>query len=70
MEMQASTNERIAIIDIKLPFWSLVVLMVKAAIAAIPAVIILTFIWALFVLVLGGLVDGMGGLDAILRETP
>ena len=44
--------------DIKIPFWSLVVLMVKWALAAIPAVVILiaigTIVSALFTFLFSG----------------
>jgi len=38
------TPREIVITDIRLPFWSIVVLMVKWAIAAIPAIIILSLL--------------------------
>ena len=44
--------------DIKIPFWSMVVLMVKWAIAAIPAVIILMILAALVSVALGMLPGG------------
>jgi AmiR/NasT family two-component response regulator len=40
METQGSHSE-VVIVDIKMPFWSMVTFMVKWAIAAIPAVVIL-----------------------------
>ena len=45
----------VVVIDVKIPFWSMVVLLVKWAIAAIPAVIILFAIGAAASLVFGGL---------------
>jgi hypothetical protein len=44
----------IIITDIKMPFISMVIFMVKAAIAAIPAIIILTILGAIVVTALGG----------------
>ncbi len=44
------------IVDIKMPFMSMVVFMVKAAIAAIPATIILVVIGA----IVFGLISGLG----------
>ena len=52
------TNE-VTIVDIKMPFWSMVVFMVKAAIASIPAVFIVSVIVALAMTVLAGLFGGM-----------
>lgn len=45
----------VIVVDIKMPFWSIVVFMVKAAIAAIPAVIILTLVGSLVMSILSGL---------------
>ncbi len=42
--MNNTTANEITIVDVKMPFMSMVVFMVKAAIAAIPAVIILALI--------------------------
>ena len=56
--MNASSPQEpapVRIIDVKMPFGSMVVFMVKWAIAAIPALIILAFIGAL----LSGLLIGM-----------
>jgi hypothetical protein len=47
---------RVVVTDIKMPFVSMVIFMVKAAIAAIPAVIILAFIGAIATVVFGGLI--------------
>tara|TARA_R110002110_G_scaffold95455_1_gene246498 strand:- start:51520 stop:51708 length:189 start_codon:yes stop_codon:yes gene_type:complete len=49
------TQNEVVITDIRMPFWSMVTFMVKWAIAAIPAIIILAFLTVLIVGVLGGL---------------
>jgi len=46
-------NNNVTIIDIKMPFLSMVIFMVKAAIASIPAVIILSIIGSIIFAVLG-----------------
>ena len=51
-------RNEVAIVDVRMPFWSMVVFMVKAAIAAIPAMIILTMLYAVplgFLMALAGL---------------
>lgn len=53
--MENNTENQVTIVDIKMPFLSMVVFMVKAAIAAIPAFIILAVIGV----VLSGLLGGM-----------
>jgi hypothetical protein len=45
--MSTDHSTRVIVTDIKMPFWSMVRFMVKWAIAAIPALIILTIIGAL-----------------------
>jgi hypothetical protein len=52
--MSINLNEMV-VTDIKIPFWSMVVLMVKWALASIPAVIILIMIAAAFSMALGWL---------------
>lgn len=43
----------VTVVDIKMPFLSIVVFMVKASIAAIPAIIILTLVGSLVMSILG-----------------
>ena len=49
----ANERREVVVTDVKISFWSMVVLMVKWAIAAIPAVIILIAIFALLGTVAG-----------------
>jgi hypothetical protein len=51
--MTEDGRREVVVTDIKIPFWSIVVLMVKWAIAAIPAVIILMILTALVSVALG-----------------
>ena len=48
----------VTVVDVKIPFWSMVILLVKWAIAAVPAIIILfvlsTLLTMLFAFVTGG----------------
>lgn len=57
--MEENVNQ-VRIIDIKMPFWSMVIFMVKASIASIPAFIILSIIGTIVFSVIGGLI-GRGG---------
>ena len=57
----ADNTQEIVVTDIKFPFWSMVVLLVKWSLAAIPAMIILISIGVAISLVLGALFGGMGG---------
>ena len=56
--MNTDDSTRVVVTDIRMPFWSMVVFMVKWAIAAIPALIILIIFWA----VMMGLLGGMGSM--------
>ncbi|ADC61953.1 hypothetical protein [Allochromatium vinosum] len=53
--MSYEPNTRVTVVDIQMPFWSMVVFMVKAAIASIPAVFILTVIASVFMAILSAL---------------
>jgi hypothetical protein len=57
IEIQNTNNNEVIIADIKMPFFSMVVFMVKWAIASIPAFIILMVLAMLVGVVLGGGAD-------------
>lgn len=38
-------EKRVVVVDIKMPFWSMVIFIIKWIIASIPAMIVLAFIW-------------------------
>ena len=54
-----SQHNEVTVVDIKMPFGSMVLFMVKWAIASIPAVIILVLLGAVLVGVLGGIFGGL-----------
>ena len=51
----ANSSQEVVVTDIKIPFWSMVVLMVKWTLAAIPAIVILFFIALIFSAVFGAI---------------
>ena len=53
--MSYEPNTRVTVVDIQMPFWSMVIFMVKAAIASIPAVFILMVIALVFMAILSAL---------------
>ena len=59
MTMETHGNE-VTVVDIKMPFWSMVVFMVKWSIAAIPALLILVVLGMILSGFLGGLTAGLG----------
>ena len=58
--VENNTSNEVNIVDIKMPFWSMVVFMVKAAIASIPAIIILAIIFAILGAIFGSIAGGIG----------
>jgi hypothetical protein len=54
-------NSEVVVVDVRMPFWSMVVFMVKWSIAAIPAIIILVVLVAIIAGVLGGMFGGVLG---------
>ncbi|ATX81100.1 hypothetical protein Ga0123462_0223 [Mariprofundus ferrinatatus] len=59
-------SKEVTIIDIKMPFMSMVIFMVKAAIASIPAFIILSVIGS----IIFGVMGAMFGVGQVEMLTP
>lgn len=59
--MENNNGNQVTIVDVKMPFLSMVVFMVKAAIAAIPAFIILAVIGAIIATTVGSIMGGGPG---------
>jgi hypothetical protein len=57
--MDRQENKEMVLVDIRMPFWSMVFFMTKWAIATIPAIIILS-VWLTLLPLLAGLL-GAGG---------
>jgi uncharacterized membrane protein (DUF4010 family) len=51
----AQDISRVAIVDVHMPFWSMVIFLVKVSIASIPAMIILYLIGMLLSIIFGGI---------------
>lgn len=56
--MDFPDSREVIVVDIKMKFWSMVFFMVKWVIASIPAIIILTIIWALAVVIFQAITGG------------
>jgi hypothetical protein len=64
---------RVAIANIDIPFWRMVMILVKWSLAAIPAAIIITIIFMVLAIVIGIVLKflGVGGsLQDLLRGLP
>ena len=57
---QTDEEQEVTIVDIKMPFMSMVIFLVKLAIASIPAFLILSFIFMILSALFGGLFHGLG----------
>ncbi len=57
---QPGGKQEVVVVDVDMPFWSMVGFMVKWAIAAIPAFIILIVIGAIAAAILAGVLGGIG----------
>lgn len=57
---ESNNKQEVTIVDIKMPFMSMVIFLVKLAIAAIPAFIIISIIFMILGVVFGGVFNGMG----------
>ena len=55
----ADPRQEVVVTDIHMPFWSMVTFMVKWAIAAIPAIIILFVLGVILAAILGSIGPGM-----------
>jgi len=58
--MNNENGNNVVVVDIKMPFMSMVVFMVKWAIASIPAIIILMVLGMILAGIFGGFLGAMG----------
>ena len=58
--MNNEIEKRVVVTDIRMPFLSMMVFMIKWVIASIPAFIILSILGAIVTAILGTLMGGMG----------
>ena len=64
MSMQPpAAPHRVAIADIQIPFWRMVAIMIKWTFAAIPAVIIVSVIFAILGALLSAILVGVLGIN-------
>lgn len=60
--MSEGAVTRVVVTDVQMPFWSMVRFMVKWAIAAIPAMVILAVVAFIFAFLFGALTGSLGGV--------
>lgn len=59
-DAQSNEKQEVTIVDVKMPFMSIVIFLVKLAIASIPAFIILSVIFMILGAIFGGVFHGTG----------
>ena len=59
MTTPANSRSEVTVVDVQMPFGSMVVFMIKWALATIPAIIILAIIWLVGAAFLAGLFGGL-----------
>ncbi|NTU45480.1 MAG: hypothetical protein HGA99_08140 [Chlorobiaceae bacterium] len=62
--------ERVVVTDIRMPFWSMVLFMVKMVFASIPALIIFSAVISLIMTLLMTLFGTMWGFHSVFQEAP
>ena len=63
LQMERKETNHVVVTDINMSFISMVIFMVKWVVASIPAFIILSIIGAVFMMLFGGIMGGMGGMN-------
>jgi len=58
--MNDDSEKRVIVVDIKMPFWSMVIFMVKWAVASVPALVILAILFLLVIGLTSGMFGGFG----------
>ncbi|TLU83512.1 MAG: hypothetical protein FDX30_06780 [Chlorobium sp.] len=71
MEEHPVTGEqKVVVTDIRMPFWSMVVFMVKWAFASIPAMIVLFFVVGIIMAVMMTLFGAIWGIHGMFPKGP
>jgi hypothetical protein len=71
MEENSVTGEqKVVVTNIRMPFWSMVIFMVKWAFASIPALIILFFVLGLIMTIMMTFFGAIWGFHGIFRNGP
>jgi hypothetical protein len=63
-------EQKVVVTDIRMPFWSMVIFMVKWVVASIPAFIILLTIMSIIMAVFMTLFGTMWGFHGMFRQGP
>ncbi|HHE32999.1 MAG TPA: hypothetical protein ENL07_10375 [Chlorobaculum parvum] len=70
MNENSGENRSVVVTDIKMPFGSMVIFLVKLALASIPALLIIYAVMFGFIMILVLLFGGIGTLSEMFRHPP
>jgi len=70
MTINTDENRSVVVTDIKMPFGSMVIFLVKLALASIPALLIIYAVMFAFIAILVLFVGGMSGFHEMLPSFP
>jgi len=68
MDVNTGNNRNVVVTDIRMPFGSMVIFLVKLALASIPALLIICAVMFAFVAILMLLFGGMGIFSDLFRQ--
>jgi len=68
MDVNTGNNRNVVVTDIRMPFGSMVIFLVKLALASIPALLIIWAVMFAFVAILMLLFGGMGIFSDLFRQ--
>lgn len=70
IEVKNQDAERVVVTDIRMPFWSMVMFMVKMVFASIPALIIFSAVISVIMTLLMALFGTMWGFHGMFQNGP
>jgi hypothetical protein len=63
-------EQHVVVTDLKMPFGSMVVFLIKLALASIPALMIVWIVMMLFMMIFMGVFGGIWGIHDLFRPNP
>lgn len=70
MNDQVHEEQQVVVTDLKMPFGSMVVFLIKLALASIPALMIVWIVMMLFMMIFMAMFGGIWGMHDLFRPNP
>lgn len=67
-EKQVQEGQRVIVTDIRMPFWSMVVFMIKWVFASIPAMLVLSIIMSVLMFLFAALTGSMWNVESFFEH--